>query len=406
VQFTARYRCRSVEGESVGANAPMPGLWVPLSAGCAGTDQQLRGAAGGTSIMKRRRALLVIASAAVGGTPAAGIAADKGFAPGPALPIEGEMPSLAGATGWLNSPPLTPTGLRGKVVLVEFWTYSCINWLRTLPYVRAWAEKYTDRGLVVIGVHTPEFGFEKDLDNIRRAAKDMRLAYPIAIDSDYAVWRAFDNEYWPALYFFDAKGRLRHHHFGEGDYAQSEAIMHQLLSEAGAGELGHDAVSVDARGAEAEADWADLKSQETYIGYDRAESFASPHGAVRNQPHVYEPPGRLRLGQWSLSGDWTIEGQPTRLNQANGRIACRFHARDLHLVMGAPVKGSAVRFRVLLDGRPPGLDHGLDVDERGNGTVAEPRLYQLIRQRSPILDRDFEIEFLDPGVEAYSFTFG
>jgi thiol-disulfide isomerase/thioredoxin len=355
--------------------------------------------------MKRRHALLAIASSAVSG-PETGTAADKASAPALALPIEGQMPSFGGATGWLNSPPLTAAGLRGKAVLVEFWTYSCINWLRTLPYVRAWAEKYKDHGLIVIGVHTPEFGFEKNVDNIRRAAEDMRVGYPIAVDSDHSVWRAFDNEYWPALYFFDAQGRLRHHHFGEGDYAPSEAILRQLLSEAGAGDLGQDPVSVDARGAEAEADWADLKSQETYVGYERAENFASPGGAVRNHAHVYAAPGRLRLDQWSLSGDWTIQGQPARLNKAKGRIAYRFHARDLHLVMGPSAPGSTLRFRVLLDGHPPGADHGLDVDESGSGTVAQPRLYQLIRQSAPIVDRDFEIEFLDPGVEAYSFTFG
>ena len=322
------------------------------------------------------------------------------------LPVEGDLPSFNGANEWLNSPPLTAAGLRGKVVLVDFWTYTCINWLRTLPYVRAWAEKYKDQGLVVIGVHTPEFAFEKNVDNVRRAVKDLRVDYPVAIDSDYAVWRAFNNHYWPALYFVDAQGHIRHHHFGEGGYERSEMILQQLLAEAGMGDTGQELVSVDARGIEAAADWSSLRSPETYVGYERTENFASPGGVVLDEPHVYAAPARLRLNHWSLSGDWTVGRQATVLNQANGRIAYRFHARDLHLVMGPAARGTSVRFRVLIDGQPPEAAHGIDVDEQGDGTATEQRLYQLIRQPKPIVDRQFEIGFLDPGVEAFAFTFG
>jgi thiol-disulfide isomerase/thioredoxin len=322
------------------------------------------------------------------------------------LPIEGEFPSLGGATGWLNSPSLTAAGLRGKVVLIDIWTYTCINWLRTLPYVRAWAEKYKDQGLVVIGVHSPEFAFEKDIDNVRRAAKAMRVDYPIAVDSDHAIWRALKNQYWPALYLVDAQGRIRHHQFGEGEYEKSERIIQQLLAEAGTGGIGHDLVSVDARGAEAAADWGSLKSPENYVGYERTENFASRGGAVSDKPHVYAAPARLKLNDWALSGDWTVEKKLTALNKPNGRIAYRFHARDLHLVMGPATPGASVRFRVLIDGQPPGAAHGIDVDDQGNGTVTEQRLYQLIRQPKPVADRQFEIEFLDPGVQAFAFTFG
>jgi len=322
------------------------------------------------------------------------------------LPVEGELPSLSGATGWLNSPPLTAAGLRGRVVLIDIWTYTCINWLRTLPYVRAWAEKYKNQGLVVIGVHSPEFAFEKNVDNVRRAAKDMKVDYPIAIDTDFAIWRALKNEYWPALYIVDAQGRIRHHQFGEGGYEQSERIIQQLLAEAGNSSIGHDLVSVDPRGAEAAADWSNLKSPENYVGYDRTENFASPGGAVLDKPRVYAAPARLKLNGWALSGDWTIRKPSTVLNKPNGRIAYRFHARDLHLVMGPSAPGAAVRFRVLIDGKPPGAAHGVDVDDQGNGTVTEQRMYQLVRQPKPIADRQFEIEFLDSGVEAFAFTFG
>jgi len=315
------------------------------------------------------------------------------------------MPSLGGATGWLNSPPLTAASLRGKVVLVEFWTYSCINWLRTLPYVRAWAEKYRNQGLVVIGVHTPEFEFEKNVDNIRWAAKDMRVNYPIAIDSDYAIWRVFRNNSWPALYFVDAQGQIRHQHSGEGEYEQSERTIQKLLTEAGAGGIGRELVSVDGRGAEAAADWGNLRSPETYVGYERTQNFSSPGGVLPEKRRVYAAPARLSLNHWALSGDWTVGKQATMLNKANGRIACRFHARDLHLVMGPAVRGSSVRFRILIDGQAPRAARGGDVDEQGNGTVTEQRLYQLIRQPKPIAARQVEIEFLDSGVEAFAFTF-
>jgi thiol-disulfide isomerase/thioredoxin len=361
--------------------------------------------------MKAHKLLLaaILASATV--IPIATLAEDKSVAQQttPAavkLPIEGELPSLGGATEWLNSPPLTAAGLRGKVVLIDVWTYTCINWLRTLPYVRAWAEKYKNQGLVVIGVHSPEFPFEKNVDNVRRAAKEMRVDYPIAIDSDFAIWRALKNEYWPALYIVDAQGRVRHHQFGEGEYDKSERIIQQLLSEAGTGGIGHDQVSVDARGAEVAADWSSLKSPENYVGYERTENFASRGGAVLDKPNVYAVPARLKLNNWALSGDWTVEKRATVLNKANGRIAYRFHARDLHLVMGPAVRGTPVRFRVLINGQPPGAAHGIDVDDQGNGTVTEQRLYQLIRQQKPIADRQFEIEFLDSGVEAFAFTFG
>jgi thiol-disulfide isomerase/thioredoxin len=313
---------------------------------------------------------------------------------------------LRNATPWLNSRPLTTAELRGKVVVIDFWTYTCINWLRSLPYVRAWAEAYQNAGLVVIGVHTPEFAFERNIDNVRRAAKDMRVDYPIAIDNDYAIWRAFNNQYWPALYFIDAQGRIRHHKFGEGEYEQSEMVIQRLLTEAGIRGVGHELVSVDARGAEAAADWGDLKSPENYLGYERTENFVSPGGAALDKPRVYGAPARLGLNQWALAGDWTVEKQATLLNRPNGRIAYRFHARDLHLVMGPAARGSSVRFRVLIDGQPPGAAHGIDVDDRGGGAVTEQRLYQLIRQPKPIADRQFEIEFLDPGVAALAFTFG
>ena len=322
------------------------------------------------------------------------------------LPVEGELPSFGGATGWLNSPPLTAAGLRGKVALVNFCTYTCVNWLRQLPYVRAWAGKYSGLGLVVVGVHTPEFGFEHNLDNIRRALQDVQVGYPVAIDNDYAVWGAFDNHYWPALYFADAQGRIRHHHFGEGEYQQSEMVIQQLLAEAGFAGVGHDLVSVDARGVEAPADWATLRSAENYTGYGRTEGFASPGGVRPGQPHGYGAPAQLMLNNWALSGDWTMGEQATRLDEAGGQIAYRFHARDLNLVMGPTARGASIRFQVLLDRQPPGAAHGADVDGQGKGTVTEQRLYQLIRQPERITDRTFEITFLDPGVEAFSFTFG
>jgi thiol-disulfide isomerase/thioredoxin len=321
------------------------------------------------------------------------------------LPVEGHLPGFDGATGWLNSPPLTAAALGGKVVLVDFWTYTCINWLRTLGYVRAWAEKYADQGLVVVGVHTPEFPFERDVDNVRQAAQEMRVEYPIALDSDYAVWQAFSNHYWPAVYIADADGRIRHHHFGEGGYEECERVVHQLLREAGR-DVGDDLVSVADDGFEAQADWSNLESPETYLGYDQGQNFASPGGAKLDQPRTYATPDPLRLNGWALSGDWTVERGASVLNGADGRIVFRFHARDVNLVMGPPERGTSVPFRVLVDGEPPGDAHGLDVDDQGNGTVTQQRLYQLIRERGSITDRTFEIAFLAPGAEAYCFTFG
>lgn len=355
-----------------------------------------------------RRRFLAAAAMTVAAVPfgVAGCAGRRAAGAPAQLPDEGELPSFGGATGWLNSQPPAPGSLGGKVVLVQFCTYTCINWLRTLPYVRAWAEKYAGRGLAVVGVHTPEFEFEKDGDNVRRALKEMRVVYPVAVDNDYVVWRAFSNQYWPALYFADARGRLRHHHFGEGDYERSERVIQQLLAGAGADGAGDELVSVDARGVEAAADWASLKSPENYVGYGRTENFASPGGAAPDERRVYAAPAGLGLNQWALSGDWTVGKQAATLNKAGGRIACRFQARDLHLVMGPAARGASVRFRVTLDGQPAGAGRGDDVDEQGGGTLTEQRLYQLIRQPKPITDRRFEIEFLDPGAEAFAFTFG
>jgi len=326
--------------------------------------------------------------------------------PAVAMPVEGALPSFDGATGWLNSHPLTAGDLRGRVVLVGFWTYTCINWLRQLPYIRAWAEKYQAQGLVVIGVHTPEFWFEKDADNVRRAVDDMQIGYPVAIDSDYAIWSAFANHYWPALYFADTHGRIRHHYFGEGEYRQSEMVIQQLLAEAGLGEVGPELVSVDPTGIEAAADWATLRSPENYTGYERTDNFASPGGPVPGQAHLYTAPAELRLNHWALSGDWKMGEQAVTLKAAGGKIAYRFHARDLHLVMRPASPGTSIPFRVLIDGEPPGPAHGTDVDDQGNGILGEPRLHQLIRQHGAITDHTFEIAFLDPGARAYAFTFG
>jgi len=327
------------------------------------------------------------------------------FASG-ALAAEGQLASLRTATAWLNTAPLTAEGLRGKVVLIDVWTYTCINWLRTLPYVRAWADKYKDQGLVVIGVHAPEFPFEHDLDNIRRAAKDMRVTYPIAVDNDFSIWRAFDNNYWPALYLLDGDGKIRYKHFGEGEYEQSERNIQRVLKGAGARAVSSELVSVVPQGAEVAADWGSLKSPETYVGYGQAENFASPGGAVVDERHMYAAPTRLQLNQWALVGDWTVTQKAGALNKPNGRIAYRFHARDVNLIMGPAVRGVSVRYRVLIDGQPPGAAHGVDADDQGNGTVAEQRMYQLIRHPKPIVDRQFEIEFPDAGVEAFCFTFG
>ena len=322
-----------------------------------------------------------------------------------ALAVEGQLPSLSGAVQWLNSPPLTAAGLKGKVVLVDFWTYSCINCLRAIPYVRAWAEKYAPQGFVVIGVHAPEFAFEKNLDNVRKAVADLQIAYPVAVDNDYAVWRAFDNQYWPAHYFIDAEGRIRHHHFGEGGYDESERVIQQLIAEAGKTTVATDVVSVRAAGVQAPSAEADVLSPETYVGYDRAERFVSPGGAAEDERRTYAT-GNPRLNEWGLSGDWTIGREHATLDRADGSIVYRFHARDVHLVLGAATPGKPIRFRVTIDGAAPGDNRGLDVDADGQGTVNGQRLYQLIRQRGAISEHTFEIRFLDPGVEAYAFTFG
>ncbi|BCP52265.1 cytochrome C biogenesis protein DipZ [Kaistia sp. 32K] len=327
-------------------------------------------------------------------------------ASGPSLPIEGEFPSLDGAVTWLNSPPLTAEGLRGKVVLVDFWTYSCINCLRSIPYVRAWAEKYKDQGLVVIGVHAPEFAFEKNVDNVRKATRDLQVTYPVAVDNDYAIWRAFQNQYWPAHYFIDAKGRIRHHHFGEGEYDESERVIQQLLAEAGHAGVSKTLVDVKADGAEAAADMNNVASPETYVGFERAANFASDGGMLPDEARAYAIGRPLRLNDWGLVGTWSVGGERATLNQAGGGIKYRFHARDLHLVLGPSADGKPVRYRVRIDGKAPGADHGVDVDNEGNGTVTGQRLYQLVRQAGPVMDRDFEIEFLDPGVQAFAFTFG
>ncbi|HEY1983337.1 MAG TPA: cytochrome c biogenesis protein DipZ [Xanthobacteraceae bacterium] len=321
------------------------------------------------------------------------------------LAVEGGFPSLAGATEWLNSPPLTVEGLKGKVVVIDFWTYSCINCLRSIPYVRAWAEKYKDHGLVVIGVHTPEFAFERNVANIRTAIADLKITYPVAVDNEYKIWRAFDNEYWPAHYFIDARGQIRYHHFGEGEYDESERVIQRLLTEAGNKDVPSGIADVNGSGAEAAPSTGD-QSPETYIGYDRADNFVSPGGLVTDESHEYAAAAAPRLNQWSLVGHWTDSGERAVLDQPGGRIVFRFHARDLHLVLGPAADGKPIRFRVTLDGAAPGADHGPDTDADGQGTVDGQRLYQLVRQNGAITDRTFEIEFLDPGVQAYAFTFG
>jgi thiol-disulfide isomerase/thioredoxin len=316
-----------------------------------------------------------------------------------------ELAVFGRASEWLNSARLTPDDLAGKVVLVDFWTYTCINWLRTLPYVRAWAQKYR-QGLVVIGVHTPEFPFEHNVDNVRRAAQQMRIEFPIVIDNDYSIWTAFENHYWPALYLLDVRGRIRHHQFGEGEYPKSERAIQQLLKDAGVSPVNDEVVSVDGRGFETAADWSNLKSPETYIGYERGQNLASPDGARRDQPRTYRAASRLALNEWSLTGEWTIGRQASVLNKAPGQIVYRFHARDAHVVMGPARAGESVRFRVSIDGQAPGAARGLDVNESGDGMAREQRLYQLVRQPTPIVDRTLTIDFLDPQVEAFSFTFG
>ncbi|SIT47486.1 Redoxin domain-containing protein [Paraburkholderia piptadeniae] len=332
----------------------------------------------------------------------------RASAPAAPLPVEGTLPPLTGAVQWLNSPPLTTEQLRGKVVLIDFWTYSCINCLRTLPYVKAWSQKYRDMGLVVIGVHAPEFAFERNIDNVKKASHDLGVDYPIAIDNNYAIWRAFGNQYWPAHYFVDAQGRIRHHHFGEGEYEQSEKVIQQLLAEAG-----HpDAMKVTtglpqrANGVEAAADGNDMQSPETYIGYERAENFVSPGGEAADRAHAYAAPSNLGVNDWGLAGTWKVGAEHATLAAPDGRIVYRFHARDLHLVLGPGADGKPVRFRVTIDGAAPGDARGTDVKADGTGVVTEQRLYQLVRQSGDVADHTFAIEFLDPGVEAYAFTFG
>jgi cytochrome c biogenesis protein CcdA/thiol-disulfide isomerase/thioredoxin len=322
-----------------------------------------------------------------------------------ALPIEGTLPSLAGATGWLNGAPLTPEALRGKVVLVDFWTYSCINCLRSLPYVEAWYRKYKDHGLVVIGVHSPEFAFEKDPVNVAAAVKRLGVTYPVALDPDYAIWRGFNNEYWPADYFIDAQGRIRHHYFGEGGYAESEDVIRRLLADAGYGNLPGGYVHPGAKGAEAAASGDIEQSPETYIGYARTTNFAGG-GEMRDTPHDYHAPAGLAIDHWALTGRWTVHARSAVLDSANGGIIYRFRGRDLHLVLGPGADGKPVQFRVTLDGKPPDADHGTDVDADGNGVVASQRLYQLVRQAHGSGERVFTITFLKPGVRAYAFTFG
>ncbi len=333
-------------------------------------------------------------------------AEDRGDADGAdALWPVGERFSLAGATEWINSAPLRGADLRGRVVVVGFWTLTCINWLRQLPYLRAWDEAFRDAGLVVVGVHSPEFSFERDVAEVRRAVAARAIRYPVAVDEHFTVWRSFANHFWPALYLVDAQGRLRHHVFGEGGYDTTEAVLRELLAEAGAGDLGPEPVPVDARGVEAPADWDSLRTAETYLGLDRMTGFASPGRPVADRPHAYAAPERLRSGHWALTGAWTIGREASVSEDPGGRLSCRFTARDLHLVV-APPPGAQVRFRLTLDGRPPGADAGEDVDPAGEGRITEPRLYQMVRQRGPVDGRTAEIEFLDPGAGVYAFTFG
>jgi len=354
----------------------------------------------GSAMMAANSAMMMSAN------PAMMMAAPPLVTDNVSLAVEGELPSLDGVTQWLNSPPLSVASLRGKVVLIDFWTYSCINCLRAIPYVRAWAEKYKDQGLVVIGVHTPEFAFERNINNVKRAMTSQQVTYPVAVDNGYAIWRAFNNQYWPAHYFVDAQGRIRHHQFGEGDYEQSERVIQQLLREAGQSDVADSVVLVSATGAEAAPDFQNVLSPETYLGFQRAKNFVSPGGFVRGASKHYTS-GEPRLNEWDLSGQWRVNEEHTALSSAQGSIRFRFHARDLHLVLSPGADGKPVRFKVMLDGKPPGAAHGVDIDAHGMGVVQEERLYQLIRQSSGAVQAHlFEIQFLDPGVQAYAFTFG
>ena len=319
---------------------------------------------------------------------------------------EGQFPGFDGAVKWLNSPPLTRTELKGKVIVVDFWTYSCINCLRSIPYVEAWSEKYKNDGLVVVGVHTPEFAFEKDPANIAKAVADLKITYPVAVDSDYAIWKAFNNQYWPAHYFIDAKGKIRYHHFGEGKYDESEEVIQELLREKNSAVQAGGFVQVHGSGSEAPPDFSDVASPETYVGYDRAQNYASPEKIRQDKPQTYTAPARLTVNQWGLVGSWNVSGEHAQLLAAPGKVIFRFHARDLHFVLGPGKNGQPIRFRIRIDGTPPGEDHGVDTDAKGDGVVKEYRLYQLVRQKGKVEDRTFEIEFLDPGVQAFAFTFG
>ena len=383
-----------------------PGMQTAANGGDAAPSMAMQGGDGNATMRSDDRMMMSAdPSMMMSGSNTMMMQAGQSPAGAADLPVESIKPSLDGAVEWLNAPPLTMAALKGKVVLVDFWTYSCINCLRAIPYVRAWAEKYKDQGLVVIGVHAPEFAFEKKIDNVRRATADLSIGYPVAIDNDYAIWRAFNNQYWPAHYFIDAEGRVRHHHFGEGDYQQSERVIQQLLAEAGESNVAGGTVSVTASGAEAASNQADVQSPETYIGYLRAQNFLGADGIVNDAVHVYAA-ADPRRNEWGLTGSWNVGPERAELTKEGGSIYYRFRARDLHLVLGPGSLGKPVRFQVTIDGKAPGDDHGVDTDAGGNGTVTEQRLYQLVRQGGPIADHTFEIRFLDPGLEAYAFTFG
>jgi thiol-disulfide isomerase/thioredoxin len=349
-------------------------------------------------------ALMLVVSALAGYAQGAGMAGKPANAA--RLPIEGDVPSLSGVTTWLNSRRLSASNLRGKVVLVDFWSYSCINWRRSLPYVRAWAQRYGHQGLVVIGVHAPEFQFETQIENVRRAAREMNITYPIAIDNQYWLWNGFENDYLPALYLIDAQGRIRYYHVGEGDYSQAERNIQRLLREAGARGVTPQLVPVQGAGAEAPPDLENLRSPENYLGYRRSERFESQPGVLPNQAREYASPQQLPVNHWALAGTWVVGAESVVLSSTPGRISYVFHARDLHLIMGPGERHAPIRYRVTIDGHAPGEAHGLDVDAQGNGTILEPRLYQLIRQPAPILDHRFEIQFLEEGAEVFSITFG
>jgi cytochrome c biogenesis protein CcdA/thiol-disulfide isomerase/thioredoxin len=386
------------------------GVLARLStASTGGLEQALVGKLSGKSANANATMMAQIPAeegAANGSMMAAGGAMKMAAKTSGTLPVEGQLPLLDGAVQWLNSAPLDAQALKGKVVLVDFWTYSCINCLRTLPYIKAWAEKYRDQGLVVIGVHAPEFAFERDEGNVTKAMKELGINYPVAIDNDYKIWRAFNNEYWPAHYFADAQGRIRYHHFGEGDYAESERVIQQLLREAGAKTVADGLINADAKGVQQAPDMNQVLSPESYVGYQRAEHFVPDTSLVPDKVAAYTPPTRLALNDWSLGGQWNVGAERATAGASASRIVYRFHARDLHLVLGPGADGKPVRFKVLIDGQAPADAHGVDVAPDGSGRVTEQRLYQLVRQTDVVKDRTFSIEFLDPGVSAYAFTFG